>query len=146
MIRSCLYTRPSTDPRPSVPRPWARVGGEPSVYTYTRLKIITTCNHCATLFTRPFSSHVCFLEMPDLWEDSEVMRPLEIWRDQEIHKQFEGSTPKKKIFEIISARLALVYTYRLLLYIKVFLCILKFSNQSWVVKCLKQYFPPVYTV
>ena len=60
------------------------------------------------LFTRPFSSHVCFLEMPNLWEDSEVMRSLEIWRDQEIHKQFEGSTPKKKRFEIISARLALV--------------------------------------
>ena len=71
-------------------------------------KLITTCNHFATLFTCPFSSHVCFLEMPDLWEDSEVMCLLEIWGNKDIQKQFEGSTPKKEIFEIISERLALV--------------------------------------
>ena len=48
-----------------------------------------------------------------MWEDSEVMPLLEICGDQEMQKQFEGSTPKKKIFEIISARLALVdYTDR----------------------------------
>ena len=58
------------------------------------------------LFTRPFSSHVCFLEMPDLWEDSEVLCLLEVWGDQEIQNQFEGSTRNKKIFEVISARLA----------------------------------------
>ena len=44
--------------------------------------------------------------MPDLWEDSEVLCLLEVWGDQEIQNQFEGSTRNKKIFEVISARLA----------------------------------------
>ena len=49
---------------------------------------------------------MCFLEIPDLWEDSEVLCLLEVWGDQEIQNQFEGSTRNKKIFEVISARLA----------------------------------------
>ena len=37
------------------------------------------------------------------------MSPGDLGRpSEEIHKQFEGSTPKKNIFEIISTRLALV--------------------------------------
>ena len=44
--------------------------------------------------------------MPDLWEDSEVLCLLEVWGDQEIQNQFEGSTRNKNIFEVISARLA----------------------------------------
>ena len=95
---SCVYTsQVRTRDHPSRDHGyWSDVG--PAFTCIRARKYITTCNHCATLFTRPFCSHVCFVKMPTLWEDSEVLFLLEIRGDQEIQKQYyEGSTYTRSI-------------------------------------------------
>ena len=85
---SCVYTsQVRTCDHPSRDHGYGSDAG-PAFTRIRARKYITTCNHCATLFTRPFCSHVCFVKMPALWEESEVLFLLEIRGDQEIQKQY----------------------------------------------------------